>query len=297
MLRKGITIRAFSGNPSFMGGGGFLQGVDDFTRCFERARMADFEGIQLFLEPKGFFSLESSLDIPRAIAQAARSAGITISSIEIAPFSFLFTSDDAAERERAHQVVTRSLQIASEMKVAGVLAIPGYVGLPWDPNTPPVRYDLAYERTLEALAELAPTAERLGTTIMIENIWNQFLLSPLEMRTLIDAVGSARVRVLFDVGNIIQFGYPEQWIEILGSRIQEIHLKDYRRAVGTIHGMVDLLEGDVNWPVVIAALQRSGYDGFLTAEVFPYTHAPDVIVERTAQAITAILRVGQEGEA
>jgi hexulose-6-phosphate isomerase len=288
-VKKGIVIRALSGNPDFLGSGSFLASVDDFKRCFARAREAGYDGVQPYLETAGFFSLESDAKTLAAIAAAARESGITLTSLEIAPFSFSFTTDDEAERERSIGHVTRCLEIAGEVGAAGVLVIPGWVGLPWDASAPKVRYDVAYERTKAALETLAPAAERTGVSILLENIWNRFLLSPLEMRDLLDAIGSPQVRTIFDVGNVILFGYPEQWIRILGDRIQEVHLKDYRASVGTIDGFVDLLSGDVNWTEVMAALRETGYDGFLTAEVFPHAHAPALVVEQTSRAIDAIL--------
>jgi L-ribulose-5-phosphate 3-epimerase len=288
-MRKGIVVRAFAGDADPDRGARLLRGRDDFARCFEEARRAGFEGMQLYLDPTGYFSLESSDDIATAVAREARAAGLTITSLEIAPFSFLLTSDDPQARSHAHAVVERALQLAAAMGVDGVLAIPGYVGLPWDPTAPVVQYDQAYQRTRDGLASLAAGAERLGVSVLIENVWNMFLLSPLEMRALVDEIGSPRVRVLFDVGNVVLFGYPEQWIRILGSRIQEVHLKDFRRAVGTIDGFVGLLQGDVDWPAVMTALRGVGYDGFLTAEAFPYRCSPDVVVPQTSLAVDRIL--------
>ena len=288
-MKKGIVIRAFSGSADFLGSGGFLDSREAFQRCFDRARGAGYDGVQVYLDPEGYLSYRSPEAVARGVAGAARDAGITISSLEIAPFSFLFTSDDPAARSQAQEVVQGALRQAAAMGVEGVLTIPGYVGLPWDPKAPVVRYDHAYERTRDGLAALAPTAERLGVTIMIENVWNRFLLSPLEVRGLLDEIGSPRVRALFDVGNVLQFGYPEQWIRILGPRIQEIHLKDYRQAVGTIEGFVGLLEGDVPWPAVMEALREIGYDGFLTAEVFPYPHGGELVVEHTSRSIDRIM--------
>jgi hexulose-6-phosphate isomerase len=201
----------------------------------------------------------------------------------------LFTDDDPAVRAAGIKTVCRALDVAATLEVPGVLIIPGYVGLPWDPKAKPVRYDLAYERTRQALCELSPAAESLGVSLLVENIWNKFLLSPLEMRTLIDTVGSGRVGALLDTGNLIAFGYPDQWIRILGPRIKEIHLKDYRESAGGIGGFVGLLEGDVNWPEVIAALNEIGYDGFLTAEVFPYAHHGDAVLRHTSESMDRIL--------
>jgi len=288
-MKKGIVVRAFSGNPDFLGGGSFLSSVDDFKRVFERASRAGYDGVQPFVEPTGFFSLETNSSVLRDIASAARGAGIELSSLEIAPFSISFTTDDATERERSISHVTRCLEIAAELDASGVLVIPGWVGLPWDKSAPTVPYDVAFERTRSALETLAPAAERTGVSIMLENIWNRFLLSPLEFRDLLDAVDSPRVKAIFDVGNIVLVGYPAQWIRILGSRIQEIHLKDYRASVGTVDGFVDLLSGDVDWAEVMAALREIGYDGFLTAEVFPAPHAPDLVIDQTSRAIDSIL--------
>lgn len=288
-MKKAIVIRAFSGNPDFLGNAGFLASHDDFVRCFGTALAAGFEGVQLFVEPEGYFSLKSDPRIARSIAAAARRAGVGLTSLEIKPFSYLLTDDDEAVRAEAQATIRRAMEIAAAMEIGGVLVIPGYVGLPWDPTVRPVRYDLAYERTRQGLCELTPLAESLGVSILLENVWNKFLLSPLEVRTLLDEVGSPHVGALLDTGNVVAFGYPEQWIEILGRRIKEVHLKDYRQAVGTVAGFVNLLEGDVNWSAVIASLRAIGYDGYLTAEVFPYQYCGDAILRHTSASMDRIM--------
>ncbi len=296
-MKKGIVIRAFSGNPDFLGSGSFLSELADFERCFAAAAQLGFAGVQPYLEPEGYFSLQTEDRTLQAIAAAARQAGIVLTSLEIKPFSYLLTDDDAAVRAAGVRLVRRAMQVAAATDIAAVLVIPGYVGLPWDPTAKPVRYDLAYQRTRQALQELVPAAERWGVSILVENIWNKFLLSPLEFRALIDEIGSPHVGMLLDTGNLIACGYPEQWIRILGRRIKEVHLKDYRESVGGLSGFVGLLEGDVNWPEVIAALGEIGYDGFLTAEVFPYHHHGEAVLQHTAQSMARILAAGTEGHA
>lgn len=289
-LKKAIVIRAFSGCSDFLGAADLLAAEEDFARCFDEAARLGFDGVQLFVSPRGYLSLESDEDRAKAIARRARESGVALTSLEIEPFSFSLTDDDREVRQQGEATVRLAMQLAAIMEAPGVLVIPGYVGLPWDSSVKPVRYDLAYNRLAESLQTLAPEAEALGLDILIENIWNMFLLSPLEMRTLVDDVRSPNVGVLFDTGNIVAFGFPEQWIRILGSRIREVHLKDFRRSVGTVSGFVSLLEGDVDWGEVMLALDEIGYDGFLTAEVFPYPQHGDTVLIHTATAMDRIMK-------
>ena len=138
------------------------------------------------------------------------------------------------------------------------------------------------------MKELAPLAAAEGVALGIENVWNKFLLSPLEMRSFVDAVGQGAY-AYFDAGNVLVSGYPEHWIRILGSRICKIHVKDFKRQVGNIEGFVDLFAGDVNFRAVIKALRHVGYDGFITAEVAPYPAAPEVLLKQVSNAMDTML--------
>ena len=127
---------------------------------------------------------------------------------------------------------------------------------------------------------------RLG----IENVWNRFLMSPHEMAAFIDQFNSPWIGAYVDVANLIPFGYAEDWIRTLGKRVAGVHFKDYRRSVGTADGFVDLLEGDVNWPAVVEALNEIGYDGPVAAEMIPgYKHHPMVRVANASNAMNSIL--------
>ena len=112
----------------------------------------------------------------------------------------------------------------------------------------------------------------------------------MEMARFIDEVGSDYVGSYFDVGNVLFSGYPEHWIKILNKRIKKVHFKDYRRAAGDLHGFVDLLAGEVNWPNVMAELEKISYDGWVTAEMLPpYTHYPEAILYNTSYSMDKIL--------
>ena len=187
----------------------------------------------------------------------------------------------------------KMLESAEILGADTILVIPGCVDVFFDPDAPVVPYDEVYEIVLAVLKDLAPYAEKHKVNIGVENVGNKFLLSPLEMKGLIDQVGSPYVGVYFDVGNCLGLmGYPEQWIKILGKRIKKIHLKDYRLAVGSVEGYLDLLEGDVNWPAVMKELRDIGYDSYLTAEMIPtYRFAPEVRIAATKLAIDKIIQM------
>lgn len=288
--RKGIVVRAFADSGDFLAGTGFLRELDDYSRVFRRAKRAGFDAVQPYLELEGgLLHLGSEPAVLREIASRAADEGIDLPSLEIAPLQYSFTSDDAAVRARGVEVVRRALEIAAGLKARGVLVIPGYVGKPWDPQTDQVDYERAWDRTLAALRELAPHAEAAGVALLVEPIWNMFLLSPLEMRRLIDEVGSPWCGVLLDTGNVTLYGFAEQWIRILGRRVREIHLKDYRRQVGTIQGFVPLLAGDVDWVAVTREAEAAGFDGCWIAEQFPTARHGDSVLDQTSAALDRIL--------
>jgi L-ribulose-5-phosphate 3-epimerase len=116
-----------------------------------------------------------------------------------------------------------------------------------------------------------PLAEELGVKIAIENVWNQFLLSPLEAARYVDEFNSPAVGWHFDVGNVLNIGWPEQWIAVLGKRIQKLHIKEFSRKRRDNEGLwkgfeVPLGEGDNNWPAIMKALDEIGYNGWGIAE-------------------------------
>ncbi len=134
------------------------------------------------------------------------------------------------------------------------------------------RYDVNYKETQEIIRAAIGYAEKTGIKILVENVWNNFLLSPLEMAQYIDELDSDAVGVYFDVGNVVRFGWPDQWIRILGKRIGKLDIKEYSRKKQRDEGLwkgfqVELGEGDCNWPEVRKALAEIAYTGWATAEV------------------------------
>ena len=275
-MKKGISIWAFPNQEP--------------RDCFRLAKRFGYDGIELSFDESGPISPQSAETELMEIRKAAESHGLSLYSLASGLYwSISLTAEDPAERERAEQLVRKQLDAAAALGCDTILILPGMVsGL--GAADPVVPYEIVYERAQAALLRLAEYAEKKRVTIGIENVWNKFLLSPMEMRDFIDRIGSQRVAAYFDVGNVVRDGYPEQWIRILGHRIAKVHFKDYKRAIGTISGFVELLAGDVDFAAVMRALREVGYDGWVTAEVFPSNSDFEAFLRKTSEAMDCILQ-------
>lgn len=277
-MKKGINAWSF---PSGL----------NVRQMIELAADAGFDGIELALNETGELSLESSEQEIRAIRQIAADTGIELASLASGLYwDYPFTSTKAETRSKAQDIVKKQLEFAEILGVDTILVVPGAVGVDFIPQAEVVPYDKAYDYALESFVKLAPVAKSHRVSIGIENVWNKFLLSPLEMRDFIDTIGSDYVGSYLDVGNVVYSGYPEHWISILNKRIKKVHFKDYRREAGGLHGFVDLLAGDVDFKAVVSELERVGYDDYVTAEMIPsYKQYTSQIIYNTSGAIDAIL--------
>ncbi|NLG36417.1 MAG: sugar phosphate isomerase/epimerase [Clostridiales bacterium] len=292
-MRKGINIWSFA--PGL-----------GLSECMELAKRAGFEGIELALAARGPVNLTSTKAELAAVRNMARNNGLCVSSLATGLYwQYSLTSDRADIREMARHVVRKQIDAAAALGTDCALVCPGMVGADFRPEevvpdagdisffagSEVIGYDTAYERAQDALAALAPYASERGVVIGVENIWNKFLLSPLEMRRFLDETGSPFVRAYLDVGNTVLFGYPEHWIRILAERIKRVHFKDYRRDAKGLAGFVDLLAGDVDWVGVYEALSDIGYEGWANAEMCPtYRQYTDQMIWNASAAMDRILR-------
>lgn len=260
---------------------------------FALSRVAGFDGVELNLNKPGGvgFTTSTTERDARNLRRMADSHGIELTSLSTGLlWDFPLSDPDPVVRREGRRVVEKQLTLASAAGMDAVLVVPGMV-------TPTVPYEECFKRSQDELAPLIDRAAELGVRIAVENVWNKFLLSPLDMSAYIDDFASAFVGAYFDVGNVLLFGYPEQWIRHLGSRIVKVHVKDFSVRVGTMAGFVPLLAGDVNWPGVILALADIGYGDYLTAELSPYGQYPLQLIPDTARQLDRILAGLREGDA
>ncbi len=235
-LKKGIIFSMLPGSLS----------IED---RFKLAKDVGFEGIEI-----------APVDDPeqvKAVRAAIDKTGLPVHSIIFGGWNFPLSSPDENVGKQGVDALKAGLQNAKDFGADGLLLVPGIVN-------EQVRYVDCWTRSQKRIKEVIPTAEKLGVPILIENVWNSFLMSPMEAARYIDDFKSKSVQMYFDVGNVIAFGWPQDWIRTLGPRIKKVHLKDFRKGP---REWVNLLEGDVNWPEIKTALGEVGYKGYLTAEL------------------------------
>jgi len=248
------------------------------------AEQAGFEAIELAVDETGELSLETGAADLARIRDLAAKIGVQLPTVATGlGWAYPVVGPDPAVCAKGKQVVRKCLEIAEALGAGVILVVPGSV-------TDTFPYDAAVDQLVASFQELGPEAEARGVVIGLENVWNKFMLSPLEFARLVDAIDQPFVQAYFDVGNVMLTGFPDQWIRILGARIRAVHFKDFKRSIGTIEGFIDLLEGDVPWDRVMAAFRAVGYDGAVTAEMMPpYAHFPVRLLEATSQSMDAIL--------
>lgn len=291
--------------------GAFPPGLD-LASCFELVKAAGFEGVELSLEnpapllPEAInettdairaIELSVGLAEPRvggvrlgstpgeiaAVREQARAAGLVVTSLSTMQlFYYPLSSPLPTVREQGCVIVRKMLEATAQLGGDLILITPGLV-------TEDAPYDEVWQRSRQAIAELIPYAKQLGISIALENVWNKFLLSPLEFRDYIDSFGDPSIGAYFDVANVLRFGYPDQWIRLLGSRLKRVHFKDYRLDVDDLRGFTALLQGDVPWTRVMNALKQIEYQGWIIVEVQPYRSNPEQAIFDAAQAVRRLL--------
>jgi L-ribulose-5-phosphate 3-epimerase len=226
-------------------------------------KKAGFDGIQLgILETVGELTLRSKDADVEALRRAFKDAGLEPHSIY---GGIRFFHAEAADRQRALEDGKRVVEIAAGLGAKTWLIHPGQL-------SPELPYDVCWRYTLDSLNALKEKAEATHLRIGLENVWNKFLMSPLEFVRLLEEVNSPQIGIWFDIGNVVPFGYPEQWLRILGPKhLVGIHIKDFKRGpsdiFGTYDGFVPVFHGSVNWPIVMRQLAAGNFNDYLVTEV------------------------------
>src|SRR5437763_4658942 len=213
---------------------------------FKLARDVGFEVVQAPTEPDEAKAEE--------IKKAAEGVKIRIDSVmNMDHWKYPLSSSDRAVVEKSLAGMRTSLRNAKLWGCDAVLLVPAVVN-------PQTSYRDAWTRSQKEIRTLIPLAEELKVFIAIEEVWNKFLLSPLEMAKYISEFQSPWIKAWFDVGNVLLYGYPQDWIHTLGNSIVKVHVKDFKRKENG-YAWVNLGDGDVDWAAVRQAFADIGYSG------------------------------------
>jgi L-ribulose-5-phosphate 3-epimerase len=255
-MKKGICIGSLPGS---------------LEEKFKLAKDAGYDGVEI--------NTVDTDEESQKLKSIADSIGLEIPSImNSAHWQYPLSDPDPAVREKSADGMKKSLSSASIVGADTVLLVPGVV----NEN---VCYEDVYATSQKEIKKLARIAEEREVFIAIENVWNKFLLSPMEFARYIDEIGSEYVAAYFDVGNILIYGYPQQWIRTLGSRIKKVHVKGFK--VGP-KAFSYLLDSDIDWAAVMKAFKDVGYDGYITAELPTYKSFPEQMVLDTSAHLDKI---------
>ena len=241
VLRKGYMMATFPDRKLLL------------VEQFKMLKRAGFDGV----EPPNAAN-------PDEVLAARDAAGVEVVSMSCGGSSRDFASPLAPQRASAIEAVQKALRDAKRYGAKSILVVPGRV----DEHT---TYQQNWDRCTECIRACLPVAEEVGVVMAIENVWNYFLQSPTDIVAFVDQFSSPMVGSHFDIGNMMCLGWPEQWIPVLGKRIAAVHLKEYSRTKMNNEGKkagfeVDYLDGDNDWPAIMAALKGINYSGWAIAE-------------------------------
>jgi hexulose-6-phosphate isomerase len=254
------------------GSGRFIKGICSVIfpskmpyaeRC-RQAKAVGFDALEFPLS--GELTLTSTADEVKRLGEAAKKAGVQIASLWVSPLAATpLNSPDPDVRNRGIEAIRTAVEFAGYLDCGALLVVPGRVG-----SGP--RFEIGYETTWNRfsteLRKAIPFAEKARVLLTLENVSNRFLVSPLEMRAFVDQFKSPWLQAHFDIGNVMYFGYPQDWILTLGQRIKRLHAKDRKINPRAEQAQPSgLLEGDVDWKAVMSALKEVHYSGFICPEI------------------------------
>jgi len=277
-LIKGISYLSFENG---------LSNNESIDSALIQTQSNGFDALELSVSNEGVINTNLSESDCSAIRQKIDDSGLFVDSIATGmSWGISPTSDDADVRQNSIKLHQDAIRVASHLDCKALLFVPGVVKSPISPEI--VRYDRALDRLREAINQMLPIAEDLDVDLCMENVWNGFFYSPIELRDFVDSFESDKLGVYLDIGNLIGYQqYPPHWIELLNSRIKRVQIKDFQENfdwTGSF-SFCDLGAGDVPWKETVSALKSIQYNSTIIAEMLPWD---ETILSRTSVAMDQI---------
>ncbi len=257
----------------------------DFEEMFTALKRAGFDGVELNLDAVGrsahSLTMETTARELEEIRRISEGTGLAVSGISSSLWGRT-TLGGKLDGLPARQVMEQQIRCARALGADGILIVPGGIG-------EGMGIRKAWDNAQVELEACRGLIEEGSVLVGVENVWNNFFISPFDMARFIDDMDMKNLCAYFDAGNVAIFSWPEYWIDILGRRIGKVHVKDFLRTGGNAGHFCNLLEGSVRWQRVAEALRGVGYDGYLTAELSAMPATPEYLYDITARALDTIL--------
>ena len=230
---------------------------------FEAVSRAGFDGIEINVDRPGgahALSMETTKEELAWIRALSEKYSLPVVSIST---SLSGGMSGIPERWGEYRrLLRKQIEIAKALGASGILTVPGGMG-------GDITLKTARENSIAFYRSVRDEIEESGIFVGLENVWNGFFLSPFDMTSMLEEIGSKKIGAYFDAGNMLAFSVSEYWAEVLAGWIGCVHVKDYKRAGGINSGgeFVDITHGSANWKAIVPALKKGGFDGYLTGEV------------------------------
>ena len=277
---KGISYLSFENG---------LSNNESIESALSQTKNNGFDALELSVSSEGVINTNTSKAECELIRKKIDDSGIFVDSIATGmSWGVSPTSDDESIRKHSISLHQDAIKVASHLDCKALLFVPGVVKSPISPEI--VRYDRALDRLREEINQMLPIAEDLNVDLCMENVWNGFFYSPIELRDFVDSFDSDRLGVYLDIGNLIGYQqHPPHWIELLNSRIKRVQIKDFQENfdwTGSF-SFCDIGAGDVPWKETIAALEAIQYKSTIIAEMLPWD---ETILSRTSAAMDQLFK-------
>ena len=277
---KGISYLSFENG---------LSNNESIESALSQTKNNGFDALELSVSSEGVINTNTSKAECELIRKKIEDSGVFVDSIATGmSWGMSPTSNDKSIREKSISLHQDALKVANYLDCKALLFVPGVVKSPISPEI--VRYDRALDRLREAINQMLPIAEDLNVDLCMENVWNGFFYSPIELRDFVDSFDSDRLGVYLDIGNLIGYQqHPPHWIELLNSRIKRVQIKDFQENfdwTGSF-SFCDIGAGDVPWKETIAALEAIQYKSTIIAEMLPWD---ETILSRTSAAMDQLFK-------
>ena len=277
---KGISYLSFENG---------LSNNESIESALSQTKNNGFDALELSVSSEGVINTNTSKAECKLIRKKIEDSGVFVDTIATGmSWGVSPTSNDKSIRKHSISLHQDAIKAASHLDCKALLFVPGVVKSPISPEI--VRYDRALDRLREAINQMLPIAEDLNVDLCMENVWNGFFYSPIELRDFVDSFDSDRLGVYLDIGNLIGYQqHPPHWIELLNSRIKRVQIKDFQENfdwTGSF-SFCDIGAGDVPWKETIAALEAIQYKSTIIAEMLPWD---ETILSRTSAAMDQLFK-------